>query len=105
MSVIRLTPKPKAPNKFRHYASCDERAIGRKLLELATTEADWGRPVSWPLAQLTTDLTSYRPACSCHRDQLRRVLEAIRLGGHNGPMRFRKLGVEKWASRQPRACA
>lgn len=33
------------------------------------------------------------------------VLEAIRMGGHNGPMRFRKLGVEKWASRQPRACA
>jgi excisionase family DNA binding protein len=30
-------------------------------------------------------------------------LPAIKLGGDHGPLRFRKLDVEKWASRQPKA--
>ena len=32
-------------------------------------------------------------------------LPAIKLGGAHGPLRFRKLDVEKWASRQPKASA
>jgi excisionase family DNA binding protein len=32
-------------------------------------------------------------------------LPAVRLGGIHGSLRFRKLDVERWASKQPRASA
>ena len=32
-------------------------------------------------------------------------LPGTRLGGLHGPLRFRKLDIEKWVSRQPRAAS
>lgn len=70
-----------------------------------TTQAD-GWPNRGAFAS-SVDVAEYLylPVSTIRKYARQGVLPAVRLGGPNGPLRFRKLDIEKWVSRQPKACA
>lgn len=64
----------------------------------------WPKPGAFAAS---TDVAEFLalPVSTIQKYARQGVLPAVRLGGPNGPLRFRKLDIEKWVSRQPRACA
>lgn len=67
MSITSLSAETQRP---QHFASCDERAIGRRVQRFASHDA---RGIVVALENLLFDLDEDRPACRCFAIQLDRV--------------------------------
>ncbi len=69
MSTTIVTPEVEKP---QHFVSCDELAIGRRVLRFARHD-NLGPVTAVPLEILLSDLDEDRPACRCFAIQLDRV--------------------------------
>ena len=69
MSTTIVTPEVQRP---QHFVSCDEQAIGRRVLRFARHD-NLGPVTAVPLEILLSDLDEDRPACRCFAIQLDRV--------------------------------
>ncbi len=65
------TVMPEATN-LSHFVSCDEQAVGRRVLRFARHD-NLGPVTAVPLEILLSDLDEDRPACRCFAIQLDRV--------------------------------
>ena len=70
----------------------------------ATVREGWATPGAWAASQETAEYLDMKLA-TVQRWARAGEIPAVKFGGAHGSLRFRKLDVEKWASKQPRASA
>jgi excisionase family DNA binding protein len=69
-----------------------------------STREGWATPGAYAGSQEVADFMAL-PVSTVQRWARAGDIPAVKLGGKYGLLRFRKLDVEKWASRQPKASA